>query len=287
MKKVFNRDLWVDLFFDIIGCFIYGVGVQSLSAPNNLPPGGVTGISVIINYLTGLRISALSFLINIPLLVLAWFFLGKRFTLKTMKTVVILTLSLELCARFIPPYSGELILIAIFAGVLQGVGLGLVFMRGSTTGGIDIISKLIQLKYTHFPIGKLILFFDGVVLVVTAFVYKNIGTAMYALILAFACSRTIDGIVYGLDKGRAILIISEKYQEIYKEIDFELGRGSTILKGVGSYTGIDRPVLLCAVSLEQFHPLKRIVTSIDPNAFVVSMETDEILGEGFKPLDTV
>lgn len=281
----FTKELLVDIVYDLVGCLIYSIGVQSLSAPFDLPPGGATGIAMIINHLTDLPISILSLMINIPLLVFAVRKLGKRFAFSSIKTVMILTLTLELANQLVPAYDGDVILAAIFGGVLQGVGLAIVFIRGSTTGGTDILSKLIQLKFPHISIGRLIFAIDAMVLVVTAIVYKSLANAMYAMITVFVCTQVIDSIIYGLDKGRMLMVISEKQDEIIAEISEELGRGSTLLQGTGTYTKEDRPVLLCAVSITEFYKVKRIIYDCDPLAFVVSLETDEVLGEGFKPLD--
>lgn len=277
-----TKDFLLDLLYDIAGCMLFAIGVQSLSAPNNLPPGGVTGVAVIINYLTGFSISWVSFAINIPILILGWFSLGKKFTVRTMKTVIIATLALEICDRYIPIYQDDLILAALFGGVLQGLGLGLVFMRGSTTGGVDIIGRLLQIKFPHISLGKILLGIDAAILVATAIVYQSIGNALYSLILIFTGSKIIDGVIYGLDKGRVMMIISEHQDEIIDSIHRDLDRGATLLQGKGTYTGEERPVLFCAVRTQQFHQLKRLISSIDPRAFVVALEADEIVGEGFK-----
>lgn len=278
------KELSIDILADVFGGLIFSIGVQSLSAPNNLPPGGVTAIAVIINYLTNLPISLLSLLINIPILILSWVMLGRKSSLNTIRTVVILTAMLELTNRFVPKYEqGDMMLSAIFAGVLQGIGLAIIFMRGSNTGGTDILSKVIQLYFPHISIGRFLLAIDAITLVITVFVYKSIANAMYALILVFVATQVIDSIIYGLDRGRMIMIISDKHDEICTAIDCELQRGSTLLYGQGAYTGTEKKVIMCAVSVTEFHNVKKLTYSIDPSAFVMSLETDEVLGEGFKP----
>lgn len=277
--------MFLDILFDVVGCFIFALGVQSLSAPYDLPPGGATGVAMLINHVTGLPVSGLVLAINIPLLILALLKLGRKFAFKSIKTVVILSFMLELCARIIPAYDGDIMLAALFGGVIQGAGLGMIMLRGSTTGGTDILSKLIQQKKPHVAIGRLILIIDAVILAATAIVYQSIGNAMYSLIISFVSTQVIDGILYGMDKGKMLMIVSDNYMEIFEMISQELGRGSTILHGTGAYTGEERPVLLCALSNSEFYPVKRIVHMLDPNAFVVALETNEVLGDGFKPLD--
>lgn len=279
-----KKNLFIDILYDFLGCLIFSTGVQAFSAPLDLPPGGVTGFAIIANHLTGLPVSLLTFLINLPLLVLAFVFLGKQVALYSVKSVLILTFTLELTHRIVPAYEGDVLLAALFAGVLQGTGLAIILLRGSTTGGTDIIARLIQLRFPHFPIGRLLFALDGVVLVLTAIVYRSASNAMYALVLVFISSRVIDGIVYGSESGRMLMIISEKHEEIAEAIHEEMERGSTLLKGVGTYTYQERPVLLCAISTPEFQTLKKLIHTYDPEAFVISLQTDEVLGEGFAPL---
>ena len=277
-----SRSLALDIIFDLLGSFSFSVGIQVFSSPNNIAPGGATGLSVILNYLTGISIGTFSFLINVPLLVAAWFLLGKRFALKTLKTVVVLSVMLELTGFLLPAYHGDALLAALYGGVFEGFGLALVLMRGGTTGGSDVASKLLQLKAPGLSVGRLILFIDGCVLVTAALVYQNIENALYGLIAIFTSTRILDSILYGLDAGRVVMIISDYYREISAAVISELGRGCTRLRAEGSYTNIERPVLLCAVRRSQYYTLKRIVNRIDVNAFVVVLEAGEILGEGFK-----
>ena len=276
-----TKRIAVDILFDFVGSFICSTGLQCFSAPNNIAPGGVTGLGIIVNYLTGINLSALTFLINVPLLALAWFFLGRYFTINTLKSVVIFSITLEICGH-LPVYEGEIMLAAIYGGVLSGIGLALVFMRGSTTGGTDIASRLIQLKFPGLSIGRLMLIVDGFILLIAAVVYRNVENALYGLITIFTTTRMIDSILYGLDTGKVMMVVSRQPEEIASAIITQLNRGCTFLQARGSYTKEDRPVLLCAVRKGEFHNLKRLVYSIDPGAFLLALEANEILGEGFK-----
>lgn len=278
------REFIVDLLYDIIGCLIFSVGVQSFSAPFNLPPGGVTGVAMMAEHITGLPLALGSLFINIPILIIGFFILGRKFTMKSMKTVIVLTFALQFAEVFVPQYTDDVMLAALFGGVLQGFGLALVLMRGSTTGGVDIISRILQLKFPHLSIGRIILIIDALVLSATAIVYQSLGNAMYSLILVFVSSKVIDGVIFGLDSGRMMMIISDNYTEIAGAISDELERGSTLLDGMGTYTNMERKVLICAISNREFHNVKKIVYTVDPNAFIMSLQTDEVLGEGFKPL---
>ena len=279
------REGVLDITFDIIGSLLFAIGVQVFSSPNNIAPGGVTGLSVVLNYLTGVSIGLYVFVLNIPLLILALVFLGKRFTLKTLKTVLIMSVLLDLSTYFIMPYYGDPILASLYAGVLQGAGLAIIFVRGGTTGGSDIAAKLLQLKSPGFSVGRLMLIVDAFVLATAAIVYQNIENALYGLIAIFACTRIIDGVLYGLDTGKVLMVFSKEHERITKTVLQDLGRGCTRLKAEGSYTGEDRPVLLCAVRKGEFTRLKQLVRSIDETAFVVALDASEIKGEGFRAID--
>ncbi|MDR2931689.1 MAG: YitT family protein [Oscillospiraceae bacterium] len=278
-----SRSLFGDVVTDIVGCFVFSVGVQCFSAPNNIAPGGVSGIAILINYMFGLPISFLSLALNIPLLVMAWFFLGHVFTLRTLKTVIILTATLWICEQFLPVFRGEMILAALCSGVLEGIGLGLVFARGSTTGGTDVASRLIQIKLPNVSVGRLMLMVDGLVLLSSAIVYGHIENPLYGLIAIFTSTRIIDSILYGLDTGKVMMVVTKAHADISRAINEELGRGCTILPAKGSYTGEDRSVLFCAVRKTQFHAIKQLIYRIDAGAFVVALEANEVIGEGFKP----
>lgn len=216
-------------------------------------------------------------------MIAALVFLGKRIAFNSIKTVTILTITLEIANQVVPVYDGEIMLAAIFAGVLQGIGLGIILLRGSTTGGTDIVTKLIQLRYPHFSTGRVLFALDAIVLVVTALVYGSIRNSMYALILVFVSSKVVDAIVYGSESGRMLMIISDKHEAISDAIHTEMDRGSTLLDGKGTYTDTERPVLICAITITEFQALKRLIYDNDPDAFVISLVADDVFGEGFTP----
>ena len=161
-------------------------------------------------------------------------------------------------------------------------GLAIIFLRGSTTGGTDIISFLVKKWYPHVPIGRMIMVVDCIIIGVSVLVFGNLESALYGLISLYCCSMVIDSIIYGLDKGSMVMVVSEKNDEIAAQIMDELERGVTLLKGQGAYTGTDRDVLMCAVRKQQFARVRAIIYEKDPNAFVIVSETSEVFGEGFK-----
>lgn len=275
----------LDLLFDIVGGFLLAAGTQVFSAPNGIAPGGVTGIAVLVNYLSGLPISVLVALLNIPILTIAWFQLGKASTLRTIKSVAVCTVMLEVARAILPAYRGETILAALYGGVLTGMGLALVFMRGSTTGGTDTVARLIQKRFPYVPVGRLMLALNGCVLLAAAVVYRNVENALFAMITIFTTSKLVDSVLYGLDMGKVLMIVTQEEDRVAEGINSELGRGCTLLEGKGAYTRQSRPVLLCAVRKSQVYEVKKLVFSIDPDAFIMAMEAGEIVGKGFKAAD--
>jgi len=282
--KINYKDTALDVLFDLMGCSFLAVGITCFSSPYNIAPGGVSGISILVNYLTAVPISALTMLFNIPLLILGWIFLGRSFTVKTMKSVVILSLMLQLVSMTRIVYTGNTLLAALYGGVIGGIGIAFVFMRASTTGGSDIASRLLQLKLPGFSVGKLILALDACVLISAAFVYGNIENALYGLISTFASTTVIDSLLYGLDTGKLMMIMTVKPDEITAEIANRLARSSTILTGKGSFTQREQPVIFCVVRKGQYFELKRLVHEQDPAAFMVALDASEIIGMGFKDI---
>ena len=278
------RESLLDVLYDGARGAVFAIGLGCFVGPAQIAPGGVSGLSIIINYLTGLPVGSLNMGINIPLLLLAWRFLGRRFTLKTLRSVFIQSVMIDLVGLWLPVYAGDRIMSALFGGVAIGVGLAPVFMRGSTTGGTDIVSRLIQLRFRHVSIGKLLFMVDTAVLLLSVAVFRNIETGLYGMITIYTSNRILDGILYGLDTGKVVLVISEKNQQIAQQVMDRLERGATFLQAEGAWSGQEKKVLLCVVRAVQCYRVEEIVRAADPDAFLVVMEANQIAGEGFRPI---
>ena len=268
-----------------IGVFLYALGVHMFTSPNNIAPGGVTGIAIILNYLFNWHIGTITLFINIPLLIMSIFFLGKEFTVRTLSAVALFTVMMDYVVVYFPIYVGDSsakILAAIFGGVLMGAGLGIVFMSDFTTGGTDIIIRIIQLKFPYFSTGKLLMALDFIIVAFSIFVYDDVEVALYALISIFVCSKVVDSLIYGTDIGRLLFIVSDKSQEITSLLLEKIDRGVTLLDAKGAYTGVEKEVILIAVKRNQFYKVKKLVYGIDPTAFMIVTDAGEIVGEGFK-----
>ena len=275
----------IDMVFTLVGCIIFAVGIYVFIQPNQIAPGGVSGISIMLHYLTGLPVGVLSLLMNIPLLLLAWKFLGWKFTGQTLMSVATLSFMLDYVAVLLPQYEGDPLLAALFGGALIGTGLAVVFMRGFTTGGTDIISRLLQLKYPYLQLGKILMVIDLIVILTSAYVFGRIETALYGMVAVFTSSRMVDSLLYGMDTGKLVYIMSCRAVELSERIIEGLGRGCTILKSTGAYTKQDSNVLMVAVRRPQYYILKKMVREMDPKAFIIVTDATEVLGEGFKRIE--
>ncbi len=284
-KKYSLKDLIIDLVYDIAGSVIYAAGLICFVNPANLAPGGMSGAAIMINYIWGLPIGLMAFLLNIPLMIMSWLFLGKYMTLKTLKSLAVNSLIVDqVVGRYFPVYTGDRMIGATFGGVLMGAGLAAIFLRGSNTGGTDTISFLVRKWFPHLPIGKIMMAVDCVILSMSIFVFGNMEAGLYGVVSLFCCSKVIDSIVYGADKGIMMTVISDQNQAIAAHIMDEVGRGVTFLKGKGAYTGIERDVLICAVRRQEFARARAIIYEYDHDAFIITSETSEVMGEGFKPV---
>lgn len=282
-QKFEGKERALDLIFEVCGIFIMSIGIHCFLVPTNIAPGGISGVAILIQYLWGLPIGMMSFVINVPIFILSWKYLGRKYTFQSLGAVLLSTVILDyIVTPWLPMYTGERLIGSLFGGVFMGTGLGLVFLRGFSTGGTDAISFLLQLKFPHLPIGRTLMLVDGLVLVISVFVFHNIEAGLFGVVALFAQTKVIDSIVYGSEHGQMFFIVSEKNMEIKDKILVDVDRGATILKAVGAYTMEEKEVLLCAARKSQFGQIKRIVREVDPNAFFIVSEVSQILGEGFK-----
>jgi len=272
--------------YDLIASFGWMVGVSLFAAPNGIAPGGIWGISVLLNYLFRLPIGTMSLLFNVPLLILAYRVLGRTFVVRTLRTLLCYTILTDVI--FANPsmiYRGDPLLAALYGGIFSGAGTALIFMHGSTSGGTDIVNRLIQRKYPHLSAGQISMVLNAVVMCLAAIVYRNINAALYGLIYSFSSSRVMDTILNGIDMGKCVLVVTRRPQEISRHIIEELHRSATILDGKGAYLQDEVSVLMCVVRKPQFYRLKKFVAQCDPGAFVVITDATQIIGRGFRPID--
>ncbi len=283
-KKIF--EISIDVFLILLGTAVYAFGLYYFIEPINVAPGGVSGVSIILNYLFNLPVGLMNTLINIPLLLVGWKYMGREFIWKTLLSLASFNIFYDYAFSSITPYASDKILACLFGGVLIGSGLGIVFARAGSTGGMDIVNKLLNKKFRHIPIGKIMLFTDFVVILISVFVFGSIESALYAVIVIYLSSQLMDMVIYGFDKGKLIYVFSDFYEEIAGKIFENMQRGVTYLDGEGAYTGQKKRILICAVRNNEWHRVKKLVYDIDPTAFIIVSDTAEVSGEGFKPIDS-
>ena len=282
MKKLqySAKEFLIDTLVFILASTAFSIGINCFLAKNNILNGGFTGIATILNYLFEIPIGAAIFVMNVPLLLIAFKKLGVKFVFRTFWVIAISSVIIDLGA-FLPIYKNDLLLSSIFGGLLSGLSLGLIFLRNATTGGVDIIAKLIKLKFPHITLGKSIFILDAIVIIAGGLIYGNFESMLYATVAIFVSAQSLDYIIYGFSRGAMILIITEKSDEIRHLIINDFNRGVTTFKGYGGYSGEEKNVLLCACYDNQTQKMIKKIKSADENAFFIVTQSKQIIGEGF------
>lgn len=280
--KIIWKERGKDLIYDFAGAFLQALGVWCFIEPCRIAPGGVSGMALLVNYLTAVPVGVMTLVLNIPLLISSYLCLNRKMTWKTIQTVLIMSLVLDgLVTPLFPQYVGDKLLSSVFGGILAGVGMAMIFMRDSTTGGGDILAKLLQKRFPYMHTGYALMMTDAVVIAASVLVFGKLEAALYGMISMVATTQTIDALLYGMNKGAMVMIHSEKNREIAEEIMERLNRGTTLFKSVGGFSKKEGETLLCVIDRKQFYLVKEIAYAHDPRAFVVVSETKETYGEGF------
>ncbi len=283
MPKTNEKRTFLELFMIALGCAIYGLSLDMISVPNHLADGGISGITLLLRHFWGINMGISTLVLNIPLIILGYRFMGKRLLAYTIWGTIALSFFLWFW-RLVPIITQlnldhDLFLSAALAGTLSGLGLGLVFRYNGTSGGTDIIARICQIKY-GISSGKMLLACDAIVLF-ASLSYLDIKHMMYTLLASFILSRVMDAVQQGAYTARGLLIISDKYEEIGKMIDLELERGFTYLKALGGYQQDEKRIIYVVVAPRELPAIKQLIRKEDPNAFVTIIEVHEALGEGF------
>ena len=260
-----KKELVVDILYDIIGSILFGAGIYTFAEGGNFAPGGISGIALIMNKLWNLPVGTMTLILNIPLVIISYKTVGKRFLMKTARTMIISTIFVDLVFPMFPYYTGQRLLAAIYSGALLGLGMVLFYMRGSSSGGADFLTMTIKKKRPHMSLGRLTLLIDLIIILIGWPVFGD-----------------VDSVLYGIGAGTLAIIVTSKGEETAEEIGRITDRGVTSLEGMGTYTKSKRNVLLCACSKSEAYLVKNAVYQVDDSAFVMFTETSEVLGEGFK-----
>ena len=274
-----KTELFRNILFITLGSLLYALNFDLFLEPGGISSGGVSGIAMIIVYAAHpkfLTVGILNAMINIPLFLCGLKKIGRHFFFGSLYSTVLTSVFLDLFARILPVPAVEPLVAALFGGV---------FLGNASTGGVDIVARLMKLKFRNFPIGKIILCMDLTIAVITGVVYRDFNNTLYSVIAMVVSSMALDRVVYGMDYSKVALIITEKYEAIATAIDGQLDRGVTLLKGQGYYKRQDKMVLLSAVKRKQLAELKELVMDIDPDAFIILQDAHQVLGDGFKRYD--
>ena len=280
-----GKTIWREVRFlglILFGSVCYAIGFDLFLMLHQVNAGGVSGASMLICAALGWEggVGILTLGINVPLFLLGYRYLGKRFFAGSIVGTIATSAFIELFAR-IPAPQTDIMLGVLYGGVLVGLGLGVVFYAGASTGGVDIIASLLRKKFRSISVGNLMLAVDSAVIILTGVVYRDINKTLYSALTLFLCTTVLDAVIFGLNDSTVALIISDSYAVIAREIEDKLARGVTMLSGYGGYTGAEKMVLLVAVRKQQTTQLKMLVERIDPEAFLILQRSHQVLGNGF------
>ena len=279
MQKLWQEYKWIPQ--TVLGSAVFAAGFAFFLEPNDLSPGGISGLALILVELLQFgSVGTLSVLINLPLFLLGGMKIGKRFFAGSLVGMLLSSVLIDVFSA-LHPGAVEPVIAMVYGGVLCGLGIGIVFAAGTSTGGSDILVRLLKLRFRNVPIGQISLSFDALVVLLTGLVFRDMNKALYTGITVFLCGKMVDAVVYRFDYSKVAWIVSKEYEAIAKVIGDKLDRGATYLQGEGSYSQKQTKVVLTAVKKQQIAELKELVMTLDPDAFVIVQEAHQVLGDGF------
>ena len=280
--RTHKRDIMMAYAQIVIGSVIGAAAYPTFLIPNNIAPGGLTGVATILNFLAGWPVGITALVLNIPLFLIGYRTMGKVFAFRSLVATALFTILIDVLP--LQPVSEDPLLGTLFGGVLLGIGLGLILRGGATTGGSDMIARMVHRRFNFISVGMFLFALDFLV-VLAAAVFIGSTQALYAMIDIYVCGRVIDAVMVGFGGNKACFVMTDSWQKITDRVLTEIGRGCTWLEAKGAYSGTPRPVVMCVMSRQEMTTLKRIVQEEDEKAFMFITEAHEALGEGFSRLD--
>lgn len=269
----------------VAGSAIYAIGFQFFMYPNSIVAGGAVGVAMIINRLIPVPVGVMTIILNIPLFIVAWRYFGLDFLISSLVGMALSSVFVDLFALFNIALTYDPMLASVIGGAIKGLGLGAIYYVGTTTGGVDIVAKLLRMKYPHINLGTLLMLLDAAIIGAYALIFRIYESAMYSIIAMFVVSKTIDLVLYGIDNSCVCYIISERSQDISNEIiSGHMHRGVTILDGKGAYSGKEKQVIMCVIKRQQISEIRRIIRNIDENAFFIVSDAKNVFGNGFESI---
>ncbi len=286
MKKIFEnysaRDVAVDLLFTLVGSALVGFSLSMFTVPNDIAPGGVSGLATALAYITPIRVSVWSLMMNIPLLIAAWRKLGARSIFFTLISTALLSVFIEVGARYLPQYTSDHLVAALMGGVLSGLGMGMLFIRGISTGGTDLLALILKKLIPNLPAGTLLMFVDATVVVIATLIFRDFDVAIYSAITIYVFSKVIDTLTMGVDYAKVIYTVTEHGEEVVRTLNEHTDRGTTLIPAVGGYTGQNKQIVMTVTRRSVVAQTLRLIRQADPKAFTFVMDSTEVHGEGFK-----
>lgn len=271
-----------NLIVDIAGGILIGIGIYNFAANAEFPLAGISGIAMIFYRLFNIPMGMMTILLNVPIVLCTYKLLGRSFFLRSLQSLVVTSAVLDYVVVFLPVYSGERMLAAVCTGVFSGLGYALIFMNHSSTAGMDFVTMAIRAKHPHLSLGRVVFVLDIAVVLLGGVIFKDADATIYGCVITYLLSTVMDKIMYGIDAGKMTLIVTEKGHQVAECIDRYAGRGATIWKGKGAYSGVEKDIVMCACNNKQMYEIRRKVKEVDEKAFTIIMESNEVVGEGFK-----
>ena len=286
MKKIFGnytlRDVLIDLVYTAVGTALVGFALSMFTVPNDIAPGGVSGLATALAYITPIRVSAWTLMMNIPLMIAAWRKLGPRAIFFTLIATLLLSFFIEIGDRFLPKYSSDTLVASLMGGVVSGLGMGMLFIRGISTGGTDLLALILKKLLPNLPTGTLLMFVDATVVVIATLIFRDFDVAIYSAITIYVCSKVIDTLTQGVDYAKVIYTVSSHGEEIARALNENTDRGSTLIPAFGGYTGESKQIVMTVTRRSVVAQTLRLIRQTDPKSFSFVMDSTEVHGEGFR-----
>ena len=277
-----GREIAMDLLVSVVGSALVGMGLSVFTVPNDIAPGGVTGLATALAYITPIRVSVWTVALNVPLLIGAWHMLGRRSLLYTLLCTALLSLFIELSDQLLPAYTNNALLAAIYGGGIMGLGVGILFLRNISTGGTDLLALMLKKVLPNVNNGTLLLGVDTAVVLLAVVIFRDIDVALYSIVAIMASSRIIDLLAEGADYAKVIYVVTDRGEAVAEALNTQTSRGSTVIPAYGGYTGDGKQVIFTVTRRTVLTQTLRVIKQADPRAFTFVTDSTEVHGEGFK-----
>lgn len=277
-----GKEIAMDLLVSVAGAALVGIGLSVFTVPNDIAPGGVSGLATALAYITPIRVSVWTVVLNVPLLIGAWRMLGKRSLIYTLLCTALLSLFIELSDRLLPPYTNNALLAAIYGGGIMGLGVGILFLRNISTGGTDLLALMLKKVLPNVNNGTLLLGVDTAVVLLAVVIFRDIDVALYSIVAIMASSRIIDLLAEGADYAKVICVVTDRGEAVVEALNTQTNRGSTVIPAHGGYTGDGKQVIFTVTRRTVLTQTLRVIKQADPKAFTFVTDSTEVHGEGFK-----